>query len=79
MLLRRPVYSYGRIQPTPDGRSLIFSSVDNCDVLWQHRLPGDTFDANLVKLYGPHVRIQKLDIGGALQTLAMDGGTPVVG
>ena len=79
MLLRQPVYVYGRIQPTPDGRSLIFSSVDNCDVLWQHRLPGDTFDANLLKLYGPHVRIQKLDIGGALQTLAVDGGTPVVG
>lgn len=79
MLLRRPVYSYGRIQPTPDGLSLIFSSVDNCDVLWQHRLPGDTFDANLLKLYGPHVRVQKLDIGGALHTLAVDGGTPVVG
>lgn len=79
MLLRQPVYVYGRIQPTPDGRSLIFSSVDNCDVLWQHRLTGDTYDGNLVKLYGPHVWVQKLDIGGALHTLAVDGGTPVVG
>ncbi len=78
-LLEEDVYAYGLPSPTPDGRALVFSSIDNSTTLWENRLPNDTYDADLLERYSPHIRIQRLDLTtGEVTTLVEGAGRPAV-
>jgi hypothetical protein len=69
-------YGFGTLNLTPDGRSLIFSQVDNDWEIWRHR-KGNVLAPDQGK-YGPKVQIQRLDIGKGPVTLAHNAGLPVV-
>jgi hypothetical protein len=78
-ILSQQAYGFGPPTVTPDGGSIIFSRVDNASTLWQHRLPGDRFDASLLASYGPAVRVQRLNLAtGAVRTLMQNAGRPAV-
>jgi hypothetical protein len=71
-------YGTGFLQVTPDGRSLVYSRVDNAWSLWQHRLSGGRFTDAMLQRYGPKVRIERLDLGRQPVTILAGVGLPAV-
>lgn len=77
-LLAEDAFGFGRPAVTGDGRSIIFSRVDNDWRLWNHRLTGNRFSPALIRQYGPSVSIQRFDSSGGLVTIATHAGLPSV-
>jgi len=72
-------FGTGPLQVTRDGRSLIFSLVDNPWNLYHHLLPSGRYTAALLQRYGPHVSIRRLDlVTGRITTIIRDAGRPAV-
>jgi hypothetical protein len=69
-------FGFGALNLTSDGRSLIFSRVDNDWALWRHR-HGNVLPATQGP-YAPTVRILRLDLGRGTSTLATNAGNPAV-
>jgi hypothetical protein len=61
---------------TRDGRSLVFSRVDNDWALWRHRT-GNVLPPTQGP-YAPTVRILRLDLGRGTHTVAANAGRPAV-
>jgi hypothetical protein len=77
-LLSENAFAFGPLNVTPDGRSLIYSRVDNDLNLYNHRLPGDRFTDQMVKLYGPTVNVERFDSGQRPVVIAPNAGRPAV-
>lgn len=79
MIFSEDAFGFGPPAMTPDGNAIIFSSVENDTTMWQHRLPGDRLDAQLIASYGPQVSVQSLNLAtGTVQTLMQNAGRPAV-
>lgn len=78
-LITIDAYTLGPLRPTTDGRSLIFSRIDNPWDLWRHRLPDGTVPYSMVGRYGPKVSIQRFNIARRNLTVLVRGaGRPGV-
>lgn len=75
-LVHVSAYGFGPITTTNQGRTILFSRVDNDTNLWRHRLRNGSFTPRLLALYGPTVRIERLDAAG-MTTLVAAAGQPV--
>lgn len=76
-LVTMDAYGTGVPTATADGRTLVFSRVDNDWKLWQHRGPRNV--VSTVAANNPMVRIQRLDLpSGKLRTLQSNAGRPAV-
>jgi Tol biopolymer transport system component len=69
-------YGFGPLNITPDGGSLIYSSVDNDWNLYNHRLTGNRYTDQILKQYGPKVQIMRFDSGKAPVAIAPNAGQP---
>jgi Tol biopolymer transport system component len=77
-LVSADAYGFGPLSLTPDGTSLIYSSVDNDWNLYNHRLAGNRYTDALLKQYGPKVQVMRFDSGKRPVVIAPSAGQPAV-
>jgi hypothetical protein len=75
-LFAADAFGLSALNLTRDGRSLVFSRVDNDWALWRHRT-GNVLPPTQGP-YAPTVRILRLDLGRGVSMLATNAGRPAV-
>jgi Tol biopolymer transport system component len=78
LLLGQDAFGFGPLNLTPDGKMMIYSSVDNETTLEQHLPANGRITQALLQRYGPRVRIQRYAIGDGVKTLRIGAGMPAV-
>lgn len=78
LLIGQDAFGFGALNLTPDGKALIFSSVDNETGLLLHLPAKGRLTQALLQQFGPRVRLQRYDIGAAVATLLVGAGMPAV-
>jgi Tol biopolymer transport system component len=77
-LVSSDAYGFGPLNVTPDGASLIYSSVENDWGLYNHRIAGNRYTDQILKQYGPKVQVMRFDSGRQPVAIAPNAGQPAV-
>jgi Tol biopolymer transport system component len=75
-LLTSDAFGFGYPSISSDGRTLVFSSVDNMTALAQHLCAGGSYTNAVLQQFGPRVRVVRYTVGGQPATIALNAGRP---